>query len=76
MRSMNKFLIDIVERVVTTFLAAFLPALVAAGPADLISLSAWQSAALAGVAAAVSLLKGLVASGVGNRSSASLTKTV
>lgn len=73
---MNNFSTDLTERVLTTFLSTFIPALLAAGPVNLVDLSVWQSAAIAGGAATVSLLKGIMASGFGNRSSASLTKNV
>jgi hypothetical protein len=62
---------DIVERVVATFAAAFLGSLLLAG-ANVLHLSSWHTAALAGVAAALSFLKGLVASFVGNRGTPSL----
>lgn len=64
---------DLVERVVTTFLQAFIGALVVTQPLDL---GMWRTAALAGVAAAVSLLKGLIARVVSVTNSASLAKGV
>lgn len=72
---MTKYAVDLAERVVVTFLGAFVAALVAAGPMDLGNLSVWQSAALAGVASVVSLLKGIAARFVGDRS-ASLAKRI
>lgn len=65
---MNRvFLIDLVERVATTFLGG---ALVVAGTeaADWTSLSMWQSTGVAGGLAVVSLLKGLAAKSVGDKS--------
>lgn len=64
---------DLVERVLSTFLQAFVGALVISTPLDV---SMWQTAAMAGVAAAVSLLKGLVARVRSVTNSASLAKGV
>lgn len=62
---------DLAERVLWTFLAAAGGVALAAGPADLLHASVWQTAAAAGIAAAVSLLKGLAARYVGEPNSAS-----
>lgn len=67
------YLKDLLERVVATFVAGFLAALVAdwsgAVPSD------WKAWLLTGaVAGAASVVKGLLAKGVGNPDSASLTK--
>jgi hypothetical protein len=70
----SQYLKDLVERVVTTFVAAFVSVLVATGPMNLGDLSVWQSAAAAGGAAVVSLLKGFLAKNVGDRNTASLRK--
>ncbi|MFE7347534.1 hypothetical protein [Streptomyces fimicarius] len=64
---------DLAERVLSTFLQAFVGALVLAQPLDL---HMWQAAAAAGVAAAGSLLKGLVARWRDVTNSASLAKGV
>lgn len=64
---------DLAERVVSTFLQAFLGAIVVSSP---FSLSMWQNAAVAGVAAGFALVKGLVARLRGNVDSASLAKGV
>lgn len=69
-------MIDIAERVISTFVAALATVLLMAGPGDLISVSFWKSALIAGLAAVVSLVKGLMAKAVGNKASASLTKSV
>lgn len=74
-----RYLRDLAERVIATFLAAFLGTLVAGGWFDvqhIRDLSAVQAAALAGVAAVLSLVKGLVAQWVSNRDSASLAPGV
>ncbi|MFD9368768.1 hypothetical protein ACFWA6_13840 [Streptomyces sp. NPDC060020] len=64
---------DLVERVISTYLQAFIGALVVTQPLDL---GMWRTAALAGVAAAVSLVKGLVARWRDVTNSASLAKGV
>lgn len=64
---------DLVERVIGTFLQAFIGALVVTQP---LNLGMWRTAALAGVAAAVSLVKGLVARWRDVSNSASLAKGV
>lgn len=67
---------DLAERVVWTFLAAVAAVALASGPADMLHASFWQAAATAGVAAVVTLVKGLAARFVGNRNSASTVKGV
>ena len=64
---------DLVERVLSTFLQSFIGALVVTQPLDL---GMWRTAALAGVAAGVSLVKGLVARWRDVTNSASLAKGV
>lgn len=71
-----KYVLDLAERVGSTFLLAGASVLVAAGPADLFHASTLQAAGTAGVAAALTLVKGLLARYVGNKDSASLTPTV
>jgi len=67
---------DLAERVIWTFLAAVAAVALAAGPADMLHASFWQAAGTAGVAAVVTLVKGLAARYVGNRNSASTAKGV
>jgi hypothetical protein len=70
---------DLVERVVFTFLQAFGAALVAGGwfdVAHLRDLSIVQSAGLAGIAAVLAVIKGVIAKAVGNKESASLAPGV
>ncbi|MGW1039902.1 holin [Streptomyces sp. NPDC002547] len=64
---------DLAERVVTTFLQAFVGALTLTSPFDL---SMWQAAAMGGVAAVLSLAKGIVARFRSASNSASLAKGV
>ncbi|MEV8046370.1 hypothetical protein AB0P02_21355 [Streptomyces griseoluteus] len=64
---------DLAERVVVTFLQAFVGALVLTSPFDL---AMWQAAAMGGVAAALSLVKGMLARARSVSNSASLAKGV
>ncbi|MEV3857716.1 hypothetical protein AB0J38_25750 [Streptomyces sp. NPDC050095] len=67
---------DLAERTLATFVVAFAGVGIAAGPADMFHASFWESAAAAGVAAAGSLLKGVIARAFGTSNSASLAKGV
>lgn len=62
---------DLAERIVATFLVAFLGVAVAAGPGDMFSATFWETAAAAGLAAVGSLVKGLIGRAVGPKNSAS-----
>lgn len=62
---------DLIERVIWTFLGAAAAVALAGGPADMLSVSFWQGAGTAGLAAVVTLVKGLAARLVGQRNSAS-----
>ncbi|MDX2702136.1 hypothetical protein PV350_04655 [Streptomyces sp. PA03-6a] len=64
---------DLAERVTTTFLEGFLGGVVVTTPFDG---HMWQAAAIGGVSAAVSLVKGLVARWRSVTNSASLAKGV
>jgi hypothetical protein len=64
---------DLAERVVSTFLQAFISGLVLTAPFDL---HMWQAAALGGASAVLSLVKGLVARWRSVTNSASLAKNV
>lgn len=64
---------DLLERVITSFLGGFLAGLVVTRPLDG---SMWWTAAAGGVAAAVSLLKGILARLTGDANSASLSGRV
>lgn len=70
---MPKLVKDIAERVVATYIEAFLGLSLAGGVFDAtgLHLTAVRQAAIAAIPAALALLKGLVATYVGNRSSAS-----
>ena len=64
---------DLAERVLSTFLQAFVGGLVLTAPFDI---GMWQAAGVAGVAAATSLVKGLLARVRDVTNSASLAKGV
>lgn len=67
---------DIVERVLWTFLVAAGGVALAAGPADMLNASFWETAGAAGLAAVGSLVKGIVARFVGDKNSASTVSGV
>jgi hypothetical protein len=75
----RSYIIDLAERVVWTFLQAFLGALIAGGVFDVAGVrdvSAWEAAALGGVAAVLSLLKGIAAKFIGQPDSASTAPSI
>ena len=67
---------DLAERVAATFVVTAAGVAVAAGPGDMFNASFWETVAAAGVAAAGSLLKGMIARAFGAKNSASLVKGV
>lgn len=67
---------DLAERVIWSFLGGTVAVVVAAGPADMFNASFWQAAGTGGVAAVVSLVKGLAARGIGAKNSASTASGV
>ena len=67
-----KLFLDIAERVCATFAIGFLTTWLAADAINLTDLGVVKSAGLAGLAAAGSLLKGILASRVGAHDSAAL----
>lgn len=68
------WLIDTAERVAGTFVAAFIGALVIS--AGRVNIAAFQAAGLAGIAAAVTVLKSVIATEIGSADSASLIPSV
>jgi hypothetical protein len=62
---------DLVERIIWTFLGAAAAVALAAGPGDMLSASFWETVGTAGIAAVVTLVKGLFARAVGPKNSAS-----
>ncbi|MGP4114649.1 hypothetical protein ACTWP5_27535 [Streptomyces sp. 4N509B] len=71
LRTARTYARDLAERVIATFVVALGGVFVAAGPADMFTLSFWEGAFAAAVAAAGSLLKGILARAVGDKNSAS-----
>ncbi|MEV4335776.1 hypothetical protein [Streptomyces sp. NPDC049590] len=67
---------DLAERVVWTFLGASGAVALAGGPADMLSISFWEGAGTAGLAAVVALVKGLAARLIGPKNSASSARGV
>ena len=65
------YALDLLERVAASFVRGALTVLGANG-ADITSLSVWQGAAIAGGAAVIALLKGLIAKTTGGKESAGL----
>lgn len=75
----KRYLADLAERVFWTWLQAFGATLVASGWFDVngvLDLSILEKAAIAGIAAVLSLLKGIVAKGVGSNYTASTLPVV
>lgn len=75
-KDMKTYARDLVERVLWTFAVAFGGVALAAGPANWFDLSMWQTAATAGLVAAGTFVKGLLAHYVGNPNSASTARGV
>lgn len=73
LKSAGTYARDLAERVLSTFLQASVGGLVLTQPLDL---GMWQAAAVGGVAAAASLVKGLIARWRDVTNSASLAKGV
>jgi hypothetical protein len=72
----KRYIRDLVERVGSTYAQAFLGLLLASGVGvdGVLDLSTIKKAAIAAIPAALSLVKGLLARGVGDKESASLAK--
>lgn len=68
----RKLVADMAERAGFTFLQAFLSVWMISSWADLTDVGLWQRAAVAGIAAALSVVKGFAASKMGDGSAAFL----
>jgi len=68
----RRLVVDVAERAALTFVQAFLSVWVVADWADLTDVRLAQRAAVAGIAAALAVVKGFAASRVGDPSSAAL----
>lgn len=71
LRTAKTYARDLAERVLATFLVALGGVFLAAEAADMFTLSFWEGAATAGLAAVGSLLKGVLARATGDKNSAS-----
>ncbi|GAA5033233.1 hypothetical protein [Streptomyces siamensis] len=67
---------DLAERTLATAVVAAGGIAVAAGPADMFHASFWQTMGAAGITAAGTLVKGMLARAFGEKNSASLVKGV
>ena len=74
LRTAKTYAIDLTERVAATFVVATGGVLVTADAGNVGHVSFWQGVAAGGVAAAGSLVKGILARALGDPNSASLTK--
>lgn len=70
-KTARTYAVDLIERIIWTFLGAAGAVAIAAGPADMLSISFWEGVGTAGIAAVVTLLKGVGARVVGQKNSAS-----
>ena len=70
-RTAETYARDLAERVVFTFLAAEAAIATAAGPADMLHAGFWQAMGTGGLAAVVTLVKGIAARVIGSKNSAS-----
>ncbi|MFF1281039.1 hypothetical protein [Streptomyces sp. NPDC058299] len=70
-KTVKTYATDLAERTVWTFLGASGAVALAGGPADMLHLTFWEGAGTAGLAAAITLLKGIAARAIGQKNSAS-----
>ncbi|HEX5596101.1 MAG TPA: hypothetical protein VFX61_08835 [Micromonosporaceae bacterium] len=75
-KTARTYAVDLIERIIWTFLGAAGAVAFAAGPADMLSVSFWQGVGTAGLAAVVTLVKGIAARFVGPKNSASTAPSV
>ncbi|MER7738900.1 hypothetical protein ABTX34_11335 [Streptomyces sp. NPDC096538] len=75
-KTARTYVVDLIERIIWTFLGAAGAVALAAGPADMLSASFWESVGVAGLAAVVTLVKGVLARVVGSKNSASSAPSV
>lgn len=68
---MPRFVLDLAERVISTYLASLIGLLLADG-FDLTSISALRAAAIAALPAALSVIKGVLATGIGDPNTAAI----
>lgn len=75
-KTARTYVVDLIERIIWTFLGAAGAVALAAGPADMLSVSFWEGAGTAGLAAVVTLVKGIAARLIGPKNSASTAPSV
>ncbi|WIC88830.1 holin [Streptomyces phage OnionKnight] len=75
-KTVRTYAVDLTERVIWTFLGAAGAVALAAGPTDMLNVSFWQGAVTAGMAAVVTLVKGIAARLIGPKNSASTAPSV
>ncbi|MFF7534864.1 hypothetical protein ACFZB2_38130 [Streptomyces bobili] len=75
-KTARTYAVDLIERVIWTFLGAATAVALAAGPGDMLSASFWETVGTAGLAAVVTLVKGVLARVVGQKNSASTAPSV
>jgi hypothetical protein len=75
-KTARTYAVDLIERIIWTFLGAAGAVALAAGPADMLSVSFWEGVGTAGLAAVVTLVKGLLARLIGPKNSASTAPSV
>ncbi|MGW0012478.1 hypothetical protein ACWDVX_22380 [Streptomyces tendae] len=75
-KTARTYAVDLIERIIWTFLGAAGAVALAAGPADMLSVSFWEGVGTAGLAAVVTLVKGIAARLIGPKNSASTAPSV
>ncbi|MFJ8144696.1 hypothetical protein ACIQ6R_06425 [Streptomyces sp. NPDC096048] len=75
-KTARTYTVDLLERIIWTFLGAASAVALAAGPADMLSVSFWESVGVGGMAAVVTLVKGIAARLIGPKNSASTAPSV
>lgn len=73
---MSQYVKDLLERVISTFLMAFLTVALVSAPDGGVSVEFSEQALIAGIAAVLSLVKGLVAARLAKHGTASLAPGV
>ncbi|TQL21979.1 hypothetical protein [Streptomyces sp. SLBN-134] len=75
-KTARTYAVDLIERIIWTFLGAAGAVALAAGPADMLTVSFWEGVGTAGLAAVVTLVKGIAARLIGPKNSASTAPSV
>ena len=70
-KTARTYAVDLIERIIWTFLGAAGAVALAGGAADMLEVSFWQGVGTAGLAAVVTLVKGIAARVIGAKNSAS-----